>query len=161
NKESVSTPLRHRPASHSSGLTRKGEAANLSRLTGLRLSRLASTSVLCVVLGLITTLTVPTSAQSAVEQISSASEQTKEAMGAGKDLLASTMNTVDHINSTKDKSEATRQDEANPWGPVLTEKASWANVAPALLPYFNNGPVFGVPGTDVSDFWHRTQLSGD
>ena len=40
-------------------------------------------------------------------------------------------------------------------------KASVANVAPALLPFFNNGPVFGLPGTEVGDFRPRTQLSGD
>ena len=131
------------------------------RFTGLRLSRLASTSVLCVVLGWITTLAVSTSAQSAVEQPPSASDQTKDAIGAGKGLLANPMSTVDHINSMKDKAEATNQDEASRWGPMPTEKASLANVAPALLPYFNNGPVFGLPGTDVSNFWHRTQLSGD
>jgi hypothetical protein len=117
--------------------------------------------VLCVVLGWITTLAAPTSAQSAVEQFLSESEQTKDAVGAGKDLLANPMSTVDHIDSTKDKPEATNQDEASSWGPVPTQKVSLANLAPALLPYFNNGPVFGVPGTDVSDFWHRTQLSGD
>jgi len=93
-----------------------------------------------------------------VEQLPSASEQTKDALGAGKSPFAQPMSTVD---SMKDKAEATNQDEANAWGPVSTEKASWANVAPALLPYFNNGPVFGVPGTDVSDFWHRTQFTGD
>lgn len=131
------------------------------RFTGLRLSRLASTSAICVVLGWITTLTVPTSAQSAVEQLPSASEQTNDAMGAGTDLLGSPMSKVDHINSMKDKAETGKQDEASPWVPAPTSKASLANVAPALLPYFNNGPVFGVPGTDVSDFWHRTQLSGD
>ena len=48
-----------------------------------------------------------------------------------------------------------------PWAPVSTKKTSLANVEPALLPYLNNGPVFGLPGTDVGDFWHRTQLSGD
>ena len=42
-----------------------------------------------------------------------------------------------------------------------TEKASLANLAPVLLPYFNNGPVFGLPGTEVGDFWRRTQLTGD
>jgi len=47
------------------------------------------------------------------------------------------------------------------WGPVSTEKASVANVAPALLPYFNNGPVFGLPGTEGGGFRGRTQLSGD
>jgi hypothetical protein len=55
---------------------------------------------------------------------------------------------------------ATSADEA-PWAPVLTRKTSLANVEPALLPYLNNGPVFGLPGTEVGDFWHRTQLSGD
>jgi porin len=44
---------------------------------------------------------------------------------------------------------------------VPTEKASLANLAPVLLPYFNNGPVFGLPGTEVGDFWRRTQLTGD
>jgi len=37
---------------------------------------------------------------------------------------------------------------------------SLATVAPGLLPYFNNGPVFGLAGTVEGDFWHRTQLSG-
>jgi len=49
----------------------------------------------------------------------------------------------------------------NSWGAVPTKKASLVNVAPFLLPYFNNGPVFGLSGTDAGDFWHRTQLSGD
>ncbi len=48
------------------------------------------------------------------------------------------------------------------WGPVQTEEASLANLVPCLLPFFNNGPVFGLPGTDAAgDFWHRTQLTGD
>jgi porin len=47
------------------------------------------------------------------------------------------------------------------WGPVPTKDASLANLAPLLLPYLNNGLVFGMPGTDVGDFWHRTQLTGD
>ena len=50
---------------------------------------------------------------------------------------------------------------AEPWGPVPTDKLSLVNVAPVLLPYFNNGPVFGVPGTVLGDFWHRTQVTGD
>jgi porin len=50
---------------------------------------------------------------------------------------------------------------ADSWGSVPTEKASVANVAPAFLPFFNNGPVFGLPGTEVRDFRPRTQLSGD
>src|SRR5271166_4589476 len=48
-----------------------------------------------------------------------------------------------------------------PWGPVPTDKLSLVNVAPVLLPFFNNGPVFGVPGTVVGDVWSRTQLTGD
>ena len=44
--------------------------------------------------------------------------------------------------------------------PAPTEPVSLATVAPGLLPYFNNGPVFGLAGTVEGDFWHRTQLSG-
>ena len=36
-------------------------------------------------------------------------------------------------------------------GPVQTEKASLANLAPVLLPFFNNGPLFSPPGTYVDD----------
>jgi porin len=42
-----------------------------------------------------------------------------------------------------------------------TTKASVADGAPALLPFFNNGPVFGLPGTEAGEFHPRTQLSGD
>ena len=38
---------------------------------------------------------------------------------------------------------------------------SLANAAPVLLPFFNNGPVFGLPGTMTGGFWDRTQISGD
>jgi len=38
---------------------------------------------------------------------------------------------------------------------------SLATAAPGLLPYFNDGPVFGLPGTVTGDIWHRTQLTGD
>src|SRR3989475_3271709 len=47
------------------------------------------------------------------------------------------------------------------WGPVQTDKASLANLSPVLLPFFNNGPVFGLPGTVVGDFWQNTQVTGD
>ena len=40
-------------------------------------------------------------------------------------------------------------------------KLSIVDAAPALLPFFNNGPVFGTPGTVAGDVWQRTQLSGD
>src|SRR5262249_26420555 len=45
--------------------------------------------------------------------------------------------------------------------PAPTERLSLVKVAPGLLPYFNNGPVFGLGGTVGGDFWHRTQLTGD
>lgn len=48
-----------------------------------------------------------------------------------------------------------------PWGPVPTDKISLVNVAPVLLPFFNNGAVFGIPGTVTGDFWNRTQVTGD
>src|SRR4051812_43918664 len=41
-----------------------------------------------------------------------------------------------------------RRDRPNdPGQPVPTKYVSLADVAPGLLPYFNNGPVFGIPGT--------------
>jgi porin len=61
----------------------------------------------------------------------------------------------------KEKTTPSRANDADSWGPVPTKKASVANLAPYLLPYFNNGPVFGLPGTDSRDFRYRTQLSGD
>jgi hypothetical protein len=81
--------------------------------------------------------------------------------GTGTDPVNSPITTLDHTDSTKQKAAQTDKDEANLWGLVPTKNASLANVAPVLLPYFNNGPVFGLPGTEVGDFWHRTQLSGD
>jgi len=45
--------------------------------------------------------------------------------------------------------------------PAPKERLSLATVAPGLLPFFNNAPVFGLPGTVEENFWHRTQLTGD
>ncbi len=50
---------------------------------------------------------------------------------------------------------------ADPWGPVETDHLSLANAAPVLLPFFNNGPVYGLPGTVLGGFWDRTQITGD
>ena len=128
----------------------------------MSLSGLSSSIVLCVVLGQIIAVARPTPAQSPPEQIPSASEKAKDAdLASGKEPVADTINTSDEIDSTKDKAEASDKDEANPWGPVPTEKASLANLAPVLPRYFNYGPVFGISGTNAGDFWHRTQLSGD
>ena len=60
-----------------------------------------------------------------------------------------------------DKPVASGQAKADPWGPVPTKDVSLVNVLPLFLPYFNNGPVFGLPGTVVGDFTDRTQLTGD
>jgi porin len=40
-------------------------------------------------------------------------------------------------------------------------KLSIVDAAPALLPFFNNGPVFGTAGTAAGDLWQRTQVTGD
>ena len=118
---------------------------------------LVSSGVLCVVLGLIIVGPTPTPAQ-----LPSASKKAKDAdLGMGKEPAGNTISTSEHIDSTKDKAEATDKVGANPWGPVPTEKVSLVNLAPVLLRYFNYGPVFGIPGTDAGGFWHRTQLSGD
>jgi porin len=47
------------------------------------------------------------------------------------------------------------------WGPVATKKKSVVNMKPWVLPLFNNGPVFGVPGTVTGKLPARTQLTGD
>src|SRR3954463_8983805 len=59
------------------------------------------------------------------------------------------------------REEKTTSSASDSWGPVPTKKASLANLAPFFLPFLNNGPVFGMPGTDAEDFRDRTQLSGD
>jgi porin len=60
-----------------------------------------------------------------------------------------------------DEPVAAGQAKADPWGPVPTKDVSLVNLSPFFLPYFNNGPVFGLPGTVVGDFTDRTQLTGD
>ena len=62
-----------------------------------------------------------------------------------------------HIDTSGEPPEATARD----WGPVQTDKASIANLSPVLLPFFNNGLVFGLPGTVVGNFKQNTQLTGD
>lgn len=58
-------------------------------------------------------------------------------------------------------SESADPADTDPWGPVPGTKLSIANVATGLLPYFNNAPVFGLPGTVLGGFRDRTQLTGD
>src|SRR5262249_15990643 len=45
--------------------------------------------------------------------------------------------------------------------PAPPRLLSLADVAPGILPFFNNAPVFGLAGTVEGGFWHRTQLLGD
>jgi porin len=54
-----------------------------------------------------------------------------------------------------------RDQPVDPWQPIPTNYVSVANLAPGLLTFFNNGPVFGIPGTVTGDIWNRTQLTGD
>ncbi len=65
------------------------------------------------------------------------------------------------VTGTQSSIAQTPESAIDPWPPVPTKHASLANGASLLLPYLNNGSVFGLPGTEVGDFWHRTQLSGD
>jgi porin len=127
-----------------------------------RFRRFAWATALCLILLRITAFATPARAQSVAEQAPGTSEKADNVdLRPAKTPVAEPTGSIDHSESTKDKRVASSHTAEDPWGPVPTEKASLANLAPALLPYFNNGPVFGLPGTDVGDFWHRTQLSGD
>src|SRR5256885_17129959 len=64
-----------------------------------------------------------------------------------------------HIDVSGEPPEATQA--APDWGPVQTDKASIANLSPVLLPFFNNGPEFGLPGAVFGDLWQIRQLTGD
>src|SRR5438094_501399 len=44
---------------------------------------------------------------------------------------------------------------ATPWGPVPTKKKSLVNLEPWLLPFFNNAPIFGIPGTVTGNAEYR------
>jgi len=68
--------------------------------------------------------------------------------------------TIDN-DPNEERTTPSRANAADSWGPVPTKKASVANLAPYLLPYFNNGPVFGLPGTESRGFRDNTQLSGN
>jgi hypothetical protein len=100
-------------------------------------------------------------AQYLPEQLPPATERDGADRDMGKDPVDNTINTSDPADSPKGDGEATEKGETNSWGPVPTQKASLANLAPVLLPYFNKGPVFGLPGTVTGNFQERTQFSGD
>ena len=51
-----------------------------------------------------------------------------------------------HLSIPPDKAEPAAKAPADPWGAVPASGLSIANTAPVVLPFFNNGPVFGLPG---------------
>ena len=100
------------------------------------------------------------SAQSPSEPPPATSEKATEADVQAKQITKP-ISRPDPNDPIEEKSKSFPATPVDSWGPVPTEKVSLANLAPFLLPYFNNGPVFGLPGTEVGDFRRRTQLSGD
>jgi len=76
-------------------------------------------------------------------------------------LTAAGARAEEHVSGFANLSEPQSTTTLEDWGPVPTDKESIANLAPGLLPFFNNGPVFGLPGTVTGDFWDQTQLTGD
>ena len=84
-------------------------------------------------------------------------------------LLASSMALADPNTNTGAQPVPTAQADMNPagsapddFGPVDTKPLwSLANVAPGVYSYFNDGAVFGLPGTRVGSITERTQLTND
>jgi len=122
--------------------------------------KLAWTIVLCVALA--GTLADPTTsrAQSPSDSTSATSEKAAEG-DVHVNQSTNPTSRSDPKDPTEEKGNSSTAIPPDPWGPVPTERASLANLAPFFLPYLNNGPVFGMPGTDAGDFRDRTQLSGD
>jgi porin len=100
------------------------------------------------------------SAQSPSEPTAATPEKVTEGDARAKQTTNQTGGS-DPNDPIEDRTNSSPATPAESWGPVPTEKVSLANLAPFLLPYFNNGSVFGLPGTEVGDFRRRTQLSGD
>jgi porin len=122
--------------------------------------KVAWTIVFCVALGGITADPIMCHAQSPSESTPATSEKAMES-DVQTNQISNPISRSDPNDPIEEKSKPSPPTPANSWGPAPTEKVSIANLAPFLLPYFNNGPVFGMPGTEVGDFFRRTQLSGD
>jgi len=134
------------------------QAASICQSPSLS-SRVACTIALCLALAGIIADPTTCHAQSPSERTPATSENAMKPDGhPAQDQIA---NPTHDNGPTEEETACSRTTEADSWGPVATKKASVANLAPALLPFFNNGPVFGLPGTEVGDFRDRTQLSGD
>lgn len=79
----------------------------------------------------------------------------------GKAALAQNGPDGSNGNSAPAPAAAAPSTTAVPWGPVPTKKKSLVNMEPWVLPYFNNAPVFGIPGTETGPLTARTQLTDD
>jgi porin len=119
-------------------------------------SRVACAIALC--LALAGTIAEPTTCHAQSPTSATSENAINPDVRAAQNQMANPTDDNDPIEETTTPSRATA---ADPWGSVPTKKASLANLAPFSLPFLNNGPVFGMPGTDAGDFGHRTQLSGD
>ena len=119
-------------------------------------SRVACAIALC--LALAGTIAEPTTCHAQSPTSATSENAINPDVRAAQNQMANPTDDNDPIEETTTPSRATA---ADPWGPVPTRKASLANLAPFFLPFLNNGPVFGMAGTDAGDFGHRTQLSGD
>ena len=125
-------------------------------------SRVAWTIAICIALASIITDPTMCCAQSSSNQTSATHEEDGNAgVRAAQNQLTPPITGSDHDDPIDEKPTPSHTTAAGLWGPVPTAKLSLANLAPFLLPYFNNGPVFGMPGTGAGYFRHRTQLSGD
>jgi hypothetical protein len=119
-------------------------------------SRFACTIALCLALAGIIADPTTCRAQSRLARTPATSEN---AMTPDVDAAQNEIANPTHDNDPiKERTTPSRANATDSWGPVPTKKTSVANLAPYLLPYFNNGPVFGLPGTDSRDFRYRTQF---
>jgi porin len=80
---------------------------------------------------------------------------------ATQSLAEGNLDGLSHLSIPPDKAEPATKAPADPWGAAPAVGLSIVNAAPVVLPFFNNGPVFGIPGTVVGDFWQNTQVTGD
>jgi porin len=119
-------------------------------------SRVACAIALCLALAGI--IAEPTTCHAQSPTSATSENAINPDVRAAQNQMANPTDDNDPIEETTAPSRATAADA---WGPVPTRRASIANLAPAFLLFLNNGPVFGLPGTDAGDFLHRTQLSGD
>src|SRR5258705_4808251 len=116
---------------------------------------------LCVALPGIIVPAPPSQAQTPPDQAPAPSETPTPTQAPSPTPENADVHAAGNTIASGDKPVAAGQAKADPWGLVPTKDVSLVNLSPFFLPYFNNGPVFGLPGTVVGDFTDRTQLTGD